>query len=241
MFDQSLGKRLTLPVQMVNGQWEFVFGGELPVHEGTFAELVINPTFIKDQALRESLTQEVVVRVLPEGTPLRVALSDRVEGFSKSLDTYHIRVAPQYAPAEFCRFAPVWIGPTGGGSRDTVYPGLSMRHFGLDRCELFSSLIELPEDMDRLHALSLNHAYTLLSERYETHRMSHTGNVYERVFYQESNNEWYPLSTMRDGVRERAEREFLAAAWLQIERELGWCRLPPPGKGESRKGGRGER
>ena len=66
----------------------------------------------------------------------------------------------------------------------------------------------------------------LLSEQHETHRISHTGNAYERVFYEESSGEWFPLAQLRDGVRDRAERLIVANAWSQIEARLGWCRLP---------------
>jgi len=226
MTDRTPTKTLRLPMQMVNGQWELVYGGVVPVREGAFFELLINPAMIQDESLRKLLTQEYVAQVLPEGTALRVALSDRAAGFSKTPDKYHIKVAAQYLSGEYCRFAPIWIGPYGGSNRDIDSGGLWMHLSGLDRCELVSSLIELPDGLEEIHAQSLNHAFTMLSERYETHRLSHTGNVYERVFYQESNGEWYPLSALRDGVRERAGKEFLAGAWRQIEDQMGWCRLP---------------
>jgi hypothetical protein len=176
--------------------------------------------------LRKLLTQEFACRVLPEGTPLRVVLSDRAAGLSHTPDKFHIKVAAQYLTGEHRRFVPVWIGPYAGSNSNIDSGGLWMRQIGFDRCELESSLIELPEEFEDIHAQSLNHAFTMLSERYETHRLSHTGNVYDRVFYQEANDEWYPLSTLRDGVRERSERAFLAAAWRQIEEQMGWCRLP---------------
>lgn len=55
--------------------------------------------------------------------------------------------------------------------------GLFLRQIGLDRTELLSSSVKLPEGFDPPFAQSLNHAFTVLSERYETHRLSHTGNV----------------------------------------------------------------
>jgi hypothetical protein len=47
---------------------------------------------------------------------------------------------------------------------------------------------------------SLNIALTRLSERYEPWRKAHTGNVYDRVIYKESNDKWYPLDVMRNSI-----------------------------------------
>lgn len=73
-------------------------------------------------------------------------------------------------------------------------------------------------------ANSLNHACTLLSERYEGHRISHTVNVYKHVFYQEAGSEggrWYPLDQLRNGVVAGVEESIRADAWARLEERLG--------------------
>jgi hypothetical protein len=85
----------------------------------------------------------------------------------------------------------------------------------------------MPEEVSPRNAVSLNHALTLLSQHYEKHRISHTGNAYERVFYQEENKKWYPIAHLREGVRARAERGVIARVWDGIEKKLGWCQLIP--------------
>ena len=234
MIDRPAGHHLTLPVQRVNGQWEFVYGGDIPVRNGCYADLVVHQSAITDRKFRDLVNQKIVIPVLDEGTPLHVALSDKTGQFRNATGRHEIRVARQYWPGNSCGYAPIWLGPSGARTPDQERGGLWMHHTGLDRCELVSSLIRLPDGMDEF-ALSLNHAFTLLSERYETHRMSHTGNVYERVFYEESDGQWYPLSHLRDGVRERAHRKVVSQAWAQIEEQLGWCRLPKDRK--QRNGG----
>lgn len=97
----------------------------------------------------------------------------------------------------------------------------------MERCELHGSTVLLPSDFGEQTAVSLNHAFTLLSERYEKHRLSHTGNVYERFFYEESDKRWYPLDDLRKGVLVGAERKLLSDAWAEVERLLGWRPLPP--------------
>ena len=89
------------------------------------------------------------------------------------------------------------------------------------------ALEELPEGFDPKTATSLNHACTLLSERYETHRMSHTLNVYQHVFYQEheaTNDKphWRPLDALRNGVIADMERSILSDAWRKLEEQLGF-------------------
>lgn len=55
--------------------------------------------------------------------------------------------------------------------------------------------------LDGEEAVSLNHAFTLLSERYETDRISHTGNVFKRVFHYDATvRRWRPLEDLRRTV-----------------------------------------
>ena len=68
----------------------------------------------------------------------------------------------------------------------------------------------------------LNHALTLLSQTYEKHRISNTGNVYARIFYQDKDECWYPLDDLRSGVQAKRERQLLNETWAQIEMTLGW-------------------
>ena len=227
--DVDDGRTVTLQVQRVNGQWETVFGGEPPGRDGALAELTLRTGDLRDSDFKRLLGQELLVKVLDEGAQLQVAIAGAAVHPKEAGARHHIRVPARYWPGEAVRFVPVHIGPPSRSSAkvDPERGGLWMRHVGLDRCEMFSSSILLPPGAGRNEAISPNHAYTVLSERYETHRISHTGNVYERVFFQESDEQWYPLSGLRDGVRERSERQILARAWQAIEAKLGWCRLPP--------------
>jgi hypothetical protein len=60
---------------------------------------------------------------------------------------------------------------------------------------------------------SLNHAFTKLSETYETWRISHTGNVYSRVLYQERNGHWYPLDLLRNETLDKKEQQIAHELW----------------------------
>ncbi len=60
-----------------------------------------------------------------------------------------------------------------------------------------SSTVKLPEGIIPEKADSLNHAFTLLSEKYEPWRKSHTGNVYSRMFFLAQDEKWHPLDVLR--------------------------------------------
>src|SRR3546814_371937 len=76
-FNQDWTEQVTLPVKRVGTQWEFLYGGDVPVKDGTLGELTLSANQIVDQRFRERVTAELTVKVLDEGSPLLVALSDR--------------------------------------------------------------------------------------------------------------------------------------------------------------------
>src|SRR5208337_2134709 len=49
----------------------------------------------------------------------------------------------------------------------------------------------------KLEATSINHAFTLISEAYETKRLSHTGNVFERAYTPVGPKRWQTLDDLR--------------------------------------------
>ena len=244
MYDHDWTRKLTLPVKMVNGQWEFLLGGSVPVKDGTLAELTVPLDRITDAEFAKRVTAESTVKVLPAGSTLYVALSDRASAMQSAKRFKDLAIDYEYFPGDYARFVAISIGPPTeqqtkqrGLFEEEKEGGLFLRQVGLDRTELLSSSIKLPDGFDPPVAQSLNHAFTLLSERYETHRLSHTGNVYTSMFYLESNGRWYPLDLLREGVRADAERQVIYAAWAELERLLGFRPVTRarPGKKSSRK------
>ena len=105
---------------------------------------------------------------------------------------------------------------------DPLKGGLWLSLKGLEKSELECSTIVMPEGFADRTAVSLNHALTLLSKAYETHRISNTGNVYTRCFYQDYNGRWYPLVNLRRGVQATLEKNLIGEVWHQVEAVLGW-------------------
>ena len=100
--------------------------------------------------------------------------------------------------------------------------GLWLKLKGLERTELVGSTVLMPSGFETKTATSLNHALTLLSQAYEKHRISNTGNVYTRIFYEEASGHCFPLNDLREGVQAAGERRLLNEAWQKVEQTLGW-------------------
>ena len=231
-FDSLWTEKTTVPVKRVGDRWEFFYGGDVPVKDGAMGELTISTNQILDTEFLQRVTAELTVKVLEEGTSLLVALSDRSQNGSRIGDWP--TPFPLNVPLGTTRWARVELGPP---QQKAILPqadsipetgGLWLKVKGLERCELSSSSILLPDGIqmpmgfsDR-SVKSLNHALTLLSQTYEKHRISNTGNVYARIFYQDKDECWYPLDDLRAGVQAKRERQLLNETWAQIEMTLGW-------------------
>lgn len=228
--------KVTVPVKRVGERWEFFYGGDVPVKEGTLGELTVNADRITDERFRQRVTQELTVKILEEGTELLVALSDRETNGRRAgnwPEQYPLAVPPGTT-----RFERVWLGPARKKADDPTFVGppepggLWLKLKGLERCELHGSTVRMPAGFNPPHATSLNHAFTRLSQAHEKHRISNTGNVYTRVFYQDRDTRWYPLDDLRTGVQAEGERHLLRAAWTQVEQALGWRPVPSKKKGK---------
>lgn len=78
---------------------------------------------------------------------------------------------------------------------------------GSKKGELEPCLCEIPS-LDDLEATSINHAYTLISENFEMHRRSHTANVFDKVYFSDTNGIWKPLEVLRERIQSAYEEEL---------------------------------
>lgn len=231
-FDPLWTAKTTVPVKRIGDRWEFFYGGDVPVKEGTMGELTISTNQISDPTFFLRVTKEATFKVLEEGTSLLVALSDHSQSGSRIGEWP--TPSPLNEPRGTTRWAQVKLGPPqkkNSPPQIDLIPetgGLWLKVKGLERCELLSSTILMPSDVQMPDGFpdrsvnSLNHAFTLLSQNYEKHRISNTGNVYTRIFYRDKDECWYPLDDLRSGVQATRERQLLHETWAQIEMSLGW-------------------
>ena len=226
-FDKS---RLRIPVRLVQGRWEYFYGGGVPVGEGTLADLLVEEHSLTDPRFLRSLKRKAVYRVLAEGTELRVALTIRSE-LPPALKSCLIRpeageLAAAYfetvRPAE-TRLVSITVGkpsPEVARRYRSEEGGVWLHLEGSRPKGVGVSSVLLPQDVHSQPADSLNHAFTLLSTAFEPWRKSHTGNVYTRVLYQEGNGKWYPLEILRRAAEASEEQTLIRDRWAQIVQEL---------------------
>jgi hypothetical protein len=221
-------RRLRLPVHFVSGHWEFMLGGGVPIVDGAEAEIILNRKHVSDPIFLRNLDKNGKHRLLREGARLLVGLKIK-DGFAPS-DALKRTVSPvkindknvkiSISNSEFHAintFVEVYIAPpddTQARILDTQEGGLWLLTTGIEATGLESTNIKLPPGVEPKVVKSLNHAYTRLSEIFETWRTSHTGNIYQRILYEEKNGNWYPLELLRNRALQRAEHEFAQEHWM---------------------------
>lgn len=224
---------IRIPVRLANGKWECVYGAEVPLRDGAVGELLIEKSAISDERFFDSL-QRIEHKILGRWTTLLVALSLPPHA---ELDARLLRylVAPGSVKwsgdyydvlrsrSPHIAFVEVQVGePTAWQAERARYQdgGVWLVVEGMQPKGIITSQILIPPVVSEEPLNSLNHAFTRLSEMYEPWRKSHTGNIYERVFYQEADGRWYPLNILRDAALARHRQEFGEAEAARKQRAL---------------------
>lgn len=227
---KSGSKKLRLQVRKTEGGWQLKSGSEVPVKVGTDAELIVDQSAVTDPTLVEAVRHVSYIKILPEGTALRACLATKDGADLTARQSGYLIPAEQVAGEISIEHLTNWstggqsfievkLGPPSKMQRTRFWQeggGLWLTVKG-DRAEgLISSELILPEPVSARNAQSLNHAFTMLSETYEPWRISHTGNVYERFLYKESDGWWYPLQLLRERELAKQEHKIASAMWSEF-------------------------
>ncbi|MGB5055481.1 MAG: hypothetical protein WBO24_13905 [Nitrospirales bacterium] len=205
-------KTVQIPVRMVDGEIQTEYGTELPLlREGTLGELIVRASDVKDKHWLDLLTREQPIVFLGKGTTVRVIMS---RGASPAPGEAAL---PEVNRSEFLRFVR-------GHTADVI---LQTDQLLLLRGNKPGELQPCPCQIPALKrtAESLNQAYSLLSEVYEPHRRSHTGNVFDKAFAKPTEGDkWLSLRDLRDHVQAEAEAhlKILVSPWWWRGDDLGW-------------------
>lgn len=228
---------IRIPVQFVDGVWELLYGGPIPIKNGAFGELTVPSGTITDKDLLAWLKTASDHKVLEEGTELRVALTIKP---GKLLLTRHKKHLVSMSDMQAAlsnafyssvrspdtQFVRIKVGPA-KCEQGLLFPSLEagvwLKIQGGRPKSISTSQIVVPADVSSIPLDSLNHAFTRLSEIYEPWRKSHTGNIYDRILYQETNGKWYPLRVLRNAALAKDENQLIRSRWAEIVKTL---RLP---------------
>lgn len=77
--DTDWSKQVTIPIRR-GGCWVFCYGGDVPVRDGALGHLTVGAAQISDKNFLQRLQRPAAVKVLKEGAPFLVALSERMQG-----------------------------------------------------------------------------------------------------------------------------------------------------------------
>ena len=193
MIPDPYKKTVRLTVQIVNGELKFFYGGDLPVmNNGTIGELII-PEYCIPRDYRLSLIRKEAKKVfLPQGTALMARLSPKSDDQTK----------------KFLKRMKVFPPVDGLFSEIRLESELCINFRGTKNPELLDCTCKINALPDE-SAKSVNHAFTLLSEKFEILRRSHTANVFDQVYYQNQPNHWVPLAERRKELIGEFEYELI--------------------------------
>ena len=175
-------KHLRIGIQFDGAGFVLLNGLPLPaLVKDCVAELVLAPECIQNAKLRASLTGQKTVLLLKEGSRVLCGVSSTMieDIFDEGLNpSGPVPIHSTYKFVEVKLDADLWLQVRGD---------LEAR-LSSCLCKITALNIE---------AESLNQAFTLISETYETKRRSHSGNVFERVYAQDERGDWQSLEQLR--------------------------------------------
>lgn len=178
MIPDPFGKTVKIPIKIVNGCPCLDLGERLPeLEDGTLGDLIVPAYAFKNPKDFVKYLEEESVLFLKEGTILIA-----------QIDSRHVPKELEKSVIKDCK------GMCGTGvlfvlcaEQEILTRGT--KNAALKKCECEIPVIEKT-------AVSINHAYSLISQAYEPHRVSHTGNVFAKVFFKKGEC-WRPLKDLR--------------------------------------------
>lgn len=176
-------KSLRIGVQFDGSNFVLLDGSPLPkLHKGSVCELVLRPEVIQNPKDCERFILDEVVRILESGTAVLVGVSPHLVGDPKAngliRDPQAVKLQTEYWFVELLLQEDLYIRIRGDQKAK------------LEKCKCLIPALNR-------EATSVNHAFTLVSEAYETERLSHTGNVFDRVYTCVGPGGWRTLDDLR--------------------------------------------
>jgi hypothetical protein len=177
-------KIVKIPIEIKNGKVEFYFEGSLPeIKEGTLGDLFVPAYAVKNEKIKILLSEERNIPLFKKGTELFVQIQTNVESKDleeKMADPEECGVLVKKKFIRIVLDAPLYLILKG-----TKHPVLSGA-----KCKAINN--------KNISGLSLNHIYTLISQLYESERISHTGNVFKKIYYEDKTEKClFPIERFR--------------------------------------------
>jgi hypothetical protein len=191
-----------IPFKVVEGKLVHIYGGGeiTELRNGAIGDIVVKTMDLTDEGRLKQYNSEKIVDFLPKGAKLRARV--KIKSVPEALKSGFLPVStePDKAYVEIIL------------QQDLQLHLRVTKDARLMPCScLVPSLVSNKEDGVRI---SVNETYSLISTHYEPHRRSHSGNVFNEVFYclQAPISSWQPLRDLRDKKQAESEDELLKRA-----------------------------
>ena len=195
----KFSKTINIPVHIVDGKIEYYYeNGLIPeLKDGAICELIVPAYALKDEKLRKKLSQETKIKLLDKGSKLYVHMSYKdASELSNDNKNYMNTAMDLYGRKDEGFFVEV-----------TLEDELQLQVRGSKKSRLLpckcSSIV-----LGKVKAISLNQIYTLISELFEPRRNSHSGNVFNKIFFNKD-DKFLKLDILRQNKEFDYEEEVL--------------------------------
>lgn len=176
-------KRLRVAVRFDGTQFVLLDGSPLPrLAPNSLCEIVFRPEALQNPDDQMRLVSEQRACLLGSGSVVMLGVGPHLVGDPKArgliCNPQELGVRTEYWLVEVRLLGDLLLRIRGD------------QEAKLEPCTCLISALER-------EATSLNHAFTLISEAYETERLSHTGNVFERAYTPVGPTRWQTLDELR--------------------------------------------
>jgi hypothetical protein len=193
-FDRDT-KIVRIPVTFTDAGMLMLDGRSLPkIREGSRGELLLNEYAVEDRELVKGFQFQATIPMLSAG------------------QSVFFTVQAHQVPSELWKQAKqerhLVDGPEGPCVQVRLEDVLKLRLRGSKTPALCGCKCKIPCLGDKV-AVSLNHAYTLISSHFEKDRISHSGNVFRLGWwYDEKQKRWVSLDELRTTIQGQREDEW---------------------------------
>lgn len=196
-------KTVSIPVRAIHGRLEYLNGGGIPdIRDEAVCELIVDEYTLLDDPSR--FQREEPVKLLDAGTTVAMAVRRDTIPQERIDRTYSLRLraVDRHSKSR-------WV-------KVELKEDLHLRLRGSKNYELMECKCHIPAL--GAGAESLNQAYTLVSQVFEPHRRSHTGNIFRKCFtWSTGDKAWVPLDWLRWLIRLGHAKDLYAPVEFEVQ------------------------
>lgn len=188
-------KVIKIPIRIANNIIRYYYGGDLPeFSDGAIGDLIVPEFAVIDKKFISIIQAEQKYQILDRDTIVMMGIK------GNDLPTeFRQNINPNHLDHEY----KIHDGFVGVLLKEPLY----LQYRGSKKPTL--SDVKCYIEVLKIDAISLNNAFTIISEKFETSRKSHTGNVFDKCFYKSENGKWYPINKLREDIVSKFEESLV--------------------------------